>query len=84
VAQSKSSSVYRTLKRLASPLVSKPFGGAILSFMAQTNLDGTNDGRLVVDTPTFATRAPSYKRLIDLDRILSANGITVRSHHSGT
>jgi hypothetical protein len=60
-----------------------PSDGTILFITAWTHLDGTNNSRLVVDTPPFATRTPTDKRFVDFDGVLAANGVAVGSHHSG-
>jgi len=38
---------------------------------------------LAVDATTFATRAATGERLVDLDRVLPANGVAVGLPHPG-
>jgi hypothetical protein len=75
--RTKSPSVDGTLAPHFFRLALPPFDAAILALTAATHLDGPDNGRPVVDAATFATRAVTYERLVDLDRVLSANGVAV-------
>jgi len=81
-AQPNSPSVCNTLPGFALRLAAPPLGGES-PFSARTHLDSPDNSRLVVDATAFSTGAPTHERLIDLDRILPADAVTVGSHHPG-
>lgn len=51
--------------------------------LTRPNLDSANDDGFVMCPATFAARLAAYHALIDLDRMLAANGITLGTNHPG-
>ena len=51
--------------------------------LARPNFNGANDGRLMMNSPSFATRAPANAAFVYFDGVRLADGITVRTYHPG-
>jgi len=60
-----------------------PFCATILGALARPHLNSANHRRLMMNSPSFTTRAPANATFVHFDGMRRADSIAVWSHHAG-
>ena len=82
-AEPEAASISEFLGRNAAFMGIIPFRTTILGILARPNLDGSNYRHLMMNSPSFTTRAPANATFVHFDGVRRADGVAVGSHHSG-
>jgi hypothetical protein len=60
-----------------------PFRATILGILARPNFNSANHRRLMMNPPSFTTRAPANATFVHFDGMRRADGVTVWAYHTG-
>lgn len=83
-SHAKAPGVYVPLEWLPVLVCNSPNGCPIFTGLTRSNFNSTDHECFMVDTAPFSASLSTYQSLVDLDRVLSTNHISVRSDHAST